>query len=92
MAGSYADGTAIPGISDLDIWIDTSEPLSLRQRKELFDFILLDSCRILSRQNGIGRKDMKFEIRDQDLCLSQLDSFNLVSGPSLRLVKHIRCP
>ncbi|CAL1134227.1 unnamed protein product [Cladocopium goreaui] len=27
LSGSYADGTAIPGISDLDIWIDTSEML-----------------------------------------------------------------
>eukprot|EP00435_Cladocopium_sp_Y103_P001959 s680_g1.t1 len=80
LSGSHADGTAIPGISDLDIWIDTSEPLSLRQRRELFGFILdspPSSFDIISRETGIGRKAMKFEVRDLELCLSQLDSFNL---------------
>ena len=95
MAGSHADGTAIPGISDLDIWIDTIEPLSSRQRRELFD-VILESCPcsfdIMRRETGIGRKAMKFEMRDLDLGLSQLHSFNLVSRPSLRLVKHTRSP
>ena len=69
LEGSNADGTALHGISDFDVWIDTEVALGRDERKRLFN-ALLDSMDwdsdydIKPRHDGIGRKAMKFQFRE----------------------------
>lgn len=66
LEGSHTDGTAVQGISDYDVWIDTPENISKGERRMLFEHLLQtfqdDGFDAYSRDNGIGRKAMKFQI------------------------------
>ena len=67
LEGSNADGTALHGISDYDVWIYTPEPLTKSQRRRLYGYILKSIkpyCLIEPRAGGIGRKAMKFRFKD----------------------------
>eukprot|EP00438_Fugacium_kawagutii_P005050 Skav203641 [mRNA] locus=scaffold1120:284501:286217:+ [translate_table: standard] len=70
LEGSHSDGTAVQGISDYDVWVDTGESISKGERKMLFEHILQAlqdaGFRATSRDNGIGRKAMKFQISEVD--------------------------
>eukprot|EP00438_Fugacium_kawagutii_P002926 Skav232605 [mRNA] locus=scaffold1224:35558:36658:+ [translate_table: standard] len=66
LEGSHSDGTAVQGISDYDVWIDTPLSINRRKRKKLFHLLLtaFQSCGLDAkpRLNGIHRKAMKFQI------------------------------
>lgn len=67
--GSNADGTALHGISDFDVWIVTKVALGNGDRRWLFDQLLKYKsykCCIKPRHDGIGRKAMKFQIQESE--------------------------
>ena len=67
LEGSNADGTALHGISDYDVWIDTPEALTKKERRQLFRGLLKSIgafCLIKPRDGGIGRRAMKFQVRE----------------------------
>ena len=69
LEGSNKDGTALHGISDFDVWIDTKVALGRDDRRQLFDKLLNDGgykCCIKPRYDGIGRKAMKFQIQESE--------------------------
>jgi len=71
LAGSHQDGTAIHRISDYDVWVDTPEKLSKAQRTGLYEHILRtlgNEFDIRPRDNGIGRKALKFYIGEKGSC------------------------
>ena len=79
LAGSHKAGTAIHRISDYDVWVDTSEELSIAQRRELYVHLnrtLGKEFDIQPRDNGIGRKALKFYIGEWG---SRHDRINLDS-------------
>ena len=79
LAGSHQAGTAIHGISDYDVWVDTPEELSKAQRTGLYHQILCslgNEFDIQPRDNGIGRKALKFYIGEWG---SRYDWINLDS-------------
>lgn len=79
LAGSHQAGTAIHGISDCDVWVDTPEELSKAQRTGLYHQILCslgNEFDIQPRDNGIGRKALKFYIGEWG---SRYDWINLDS-------------
>ena len=79
LAGSHQAGTAIHGISDYDVWVDTPEKLSKAQRTGLYQHILRslgNEFDIQPRDNGIGRKALKFYIGEKG---SRYDWINLDS-------------
>lgn len=80
LAGSHQDGTAIHRISDYDVWVDTPEKLSKAQRTGLYEHILRtlgNEFDIRPRDNGIGRKALKFYIGEKGSCYDwiNLDSW-----------------
>lgn len=82
LAGSHQAGTAIHRISDYDVWVDTTEKLSKAQRTELYWHILRtlgNEFDIQPRDNGIGRKALKFYIGEKGSCYDpiNLDSWQL---------------
>ena len=69
LEGSNRDGTALHGISDFDVWIDTKVALAREDRRQLFDKLLNEGgygCCIKPRHDGIGRKAMKFQIQESE--------------------------
>ena len=65
LAGSYAEGTAVAGVSDLDIWVSTPSPVSRGGRVEFRDFLvqeLEDSDFRLESPCTIGRKAIRLAL------------------------------